>query len=239
MAYQVGDFPGQVPYAEHLRLRGTGRVADDLYLIAHHELTGKPYLSTRATGIGLAGGLLAELFVAQTPTVALDRGCVLVRYRKTSSVVRYARPDDPVLGHVHDLIVAEPRPQPVRNWLLFLGKTSAAQVAGRLEHAGYLARPGNRILQRSRRPVPLDGSWAQCALLRANAGLNATRALTLYAAVLAGLAGACGLGFRFSNLSDAPPYSTGEIAQVLPPPLRELIAQVQAAADAALLSARM
>lgn len=238
MAHQAGNFPGPVPDAEHVRLRGTGRVADDLYLIAHNELSGKPYLSPRATGIGLAGGLLAELLVAQTPTVTLDRGCLQLRYRKNSST-RYARPDDPVAGHVLDLIAAEPQPQPVRDWLLFLGKTSAAQVAGRLERAAYLTRPGNRILRRSARPVPLDGNWAQCALLRAHAALNVSRTLTPYAAVLAGLTRACGLGFRFSYLSDAPPRSTQEIAQVLPRPLQELIAHVQAAADAALLSARM
>lgn len=239
MVNQAGNFLGQVPDVEHVRLRGTGRVADDLYLIAHHELSGKPYLSPRAAGIGLAGGLLAELLVAQTPAVTLDRGYVHLRYRKNSSVARYARPDDPVTGHVLDLIAAEPRPQPVRDWLLFLGKTSAVQVAGRLDRAGYLTRPSNRILRRSHRPVPLDGSWAQCALLRAHTALNVNRTLTLYAAVLAGLTEACGLGFRFSFLSDAPPRSTQEIAQVLPRSLQDLMAHVQAAADAALLSARM
>jgi Golgi phosphoprotein 3 (GPP34) len=41
------------------RLGGTGRLADDLYLLAHHDVTGKPYLQPRAIGIGLAGALLA------------------------------------------------------------------------------------------------------------------------------------------------------------------------------------
>jgi hypothetical protein len=44
-------------------------------------------------------------------------------------------------AHVLDLIAAEVRPRPVRDWLLSLGKTSAAQVAGRLERAEYLFRP--------------------------------------------------------------------------------------------------
>lgn len=240
MTYQVGDFPRPVPGAEHMRLQGTGRVADDVYLIAHHEMSGKPYLSPRATGIGLAGGLLAELLVAPVPAVALQRGCVVPLYRKNGTLVaRHARPDDWVAGRTLDLIAAEPRPRPVRDWLLFLGKTSAAQVAGRLEDAGYLTHPGRRILLRSHRSVPVDGSWAQCALLRASAGLNVTRRLTPYTALLAGLAGACGLGFRFLNLSDAPPRSAREIARVLPAPLPDLIAHVQAATDAALLSTRM
>jgi hypothetical protein len=40
-------------------LSGTGRLADDLYLLAHHEITGKPHLQPRAAGLGLAGALLA------------------------------------------------------------------------------------------------------------------------------------------------------------------------------------
>jgi Golgi phosphoprotein 3 (GPP34) len=45
-------------------LSGTGRVADDLYLMAHHEISGKPYVQSRALSLGLAGGLLAELMLA-------------------------------------------------------------------------------------------------------------------------------------------------------------------------------
>lgn len=37
-----------------VRLSGTGRVADDLYFLAHHEVTGKPFLQRRTLGIGLA-----------------------------------------------------------------------------------------------------------------------------------------------------------------------------------------
>ena len=46
------------------RLSGTGRLADDLYLLAHHEITGKPHLQPRAVGLGLAGALLAELMLS-------------------------------------------------------------------------------------------------------------------------------------------------------------------------------
>ena len=47
------------------RLSGTGRLADDLYyLMAHHEVSGRPLLQPRAAGLGLAGGLLAELMLA-------------------------------------------------------------------------------------------------------------------------------------------------------------------------------
>lgn len=220
-------------------LGGTGRVADDLYLVAHHEVTGRPFLSPRAAGIGLAGGLLAELLADQPPAVTLDRGRLLPMYRKNGTpVARYARPQDPVAAHVLDLIVAESPPRPVRDWLLFLGKTSAVQVAGRLERSGYLTRSGSRIPWRTRRPVPRDGSWSVCALLRARAALDPARTPAPYPALLTGLAVAAGLGFRFANLSDAPVRPAGEVALVLPRPLQELLAGVQLTADAAVLAAR-
>jgi len=43
------------------RLSGTGLIADDLYPMAHDDVTGRPFLQPRAVGLGLAGGLLAEL----------------------------------------------------------------------------------------------------------------------------------------------------------------------------------
>lgn len=42
-------------------LGGTGRLADDLWLLAHHERSGRTHLQPRAVGPGLAGALLAEL----------------------------------------------------------------------------------------------------------------------------------------------------------------------------------
>jgi len=38
------------------RLTGTGLIADDLYLLAHDDLSGKPFLQPRALGAGLAAG---------------------------------------------------------------------------------------------------------------------------------------------------------------------------------------
>jgi Golgi phosphoprotein 3 (GPP34) len=229
-----------VSIIEHPRLGGTGRVADDLYLIAHHEVSGRPYLSPRSAGIALAGGLIAELMAVQTPAVTLDRGFLIPCYRKNGApVARFARPDDPVPGHVLDQIVAESAPRPVRDWLLFLGKTAAADVAGRLERAGYLTRPAGRTPLRARPLVPVEGDWSQCALLRAQAALTGARTLTGYSALLTGLTVASGLGFRFAGLPKESARSAGEATRVLPGPLRELIAQVRVAADAAVLSARM
>jgi len=239
MAYYRDQVHRSVPVLEKSRLAGTGRLADDLYLIAHHEITGRPYLSPRGVGIGVAGGLLAELMAAETPGFTLDRGCVLPVYRQDRRpVAHYGRPVEPVPGHVLDLILAESEPRPVRDWLVFLGKTSAAEVAGRLERAGYLIRPKNWLPWRTPRPVPVEADWAHCALLRARGATDPAKTLTPYAALLAGLTRACGLGFRLSDLASAPPRSDGETAQLLSRPLHELIACVQVTADSTVLSAR-
>jgi len=44
-------------------LASTGPVADDLYLMAHHETSGRLFLQSGPLGIGLAGALLAELML--------------------------------------------------------------------------------------------------------------------------------------------------------------------------------
>lgn len=219
-------------------LAGTRRVADELYLIAHHENTGRPYLPPRSLGVGMAGGLLAELMAAQAPAVTVDRGHVVPLCSPHTGQAAGVRPDEPVAGRVLDLIMAESPPRLARDWLLFLGSTSAAQVAGRLERSGYLIRPPGRVPWRASRPVPADGDWSVCALLRARAALDAARVLTPYSALLTGLTVACGLGFRFSDLPGAPGRTAAEATRVLPRPLQELIAHVQVTADNIVLSAR-
>ncbi len=57
-------------------LSGTGRLADDLYLVAHHEITGKPHLQPRALGLGVAAGLLGELMLPGA--IYLTRGLVMI-----------------------------------------------------------------------------------------------------------------------------------------------------------------
>lgn len=220
-------------------LAGTGQVADDLYLIGHHERDGNPYLSPRALGVGLAGGLLAELMDAGIPAVTFNRGCLVpVRAANGVPVARSLRIDDPVRKRVLDQVIAEPEPLLARDWLLFFAQTAAADVAGRLERAGYLSRRARRIPRRSRRLVPGDRDWAHMALVRAYTALNTTGTPDPYTAILAGLAFASGLGFRFAGLADTPARSPGQAIRMLSPPMQELIAHTQATADSALLAQR-
>jgi hypothetical protein len=209
-------------------LGGTGLVADDLYLMAHHETSGRPFLQPRPLGIGLAGALLAELMIG---------GCV---FTADDGAVTAGRtwPGDDLARQVRDQVAAESGAYSVPDWLLFLGQNAAASVAARLERAGYLTRAGGRVPWRSPRWVPVNPDWAFAPILRAIRTTDAARPLTGYAAALAGLAAGCGLRFRLDQYLPAAGRSIEQSVSALPPDLQQLTAAVQAAVDRAVLSHR-
>jgi hypothetical protein len=208
-------------------LTGTGLVADDLYLMAHHEVTGKPLLQPRAAGLGLAGALLAELALAGV--IGMWQGQVVL--------ADAARPADGLARDVLDVLVREAEPHPVRDWLAFLGRTAAGDVARRLERSGYLTCA--RRAWRGQRWVPVNADCAFAPIARVKSALNPARPVTAQGAVLAGLAVACGLGSRLALY--LPPDALRRVdvtAGQLDPGLHGLIAQTQAAVDSALLAHR-
>jgi Golgi phosphoprotein 3 (GPP34) len=212
------------------RLSGTGRLADDLYLMAHHELTGKPHLQPRAVGLGLAGGLLGELMLSGS--IRLSHGTVMG--------AGGTPPGDDLARSVMGLVASEREHLPARDWLLFMARTAAGDVAGRLEQAGYLHHVPGRRLGRAERWVPVDADCAFAPLTRVNSALGTSGPVAAQNAALGGLAGACGLGHRLSLYLPAHAHRRlGEAAAQLDPVLRELIAQTQAAVDSALLSHRV
>jgi Golgi phosphoprotein 3 (GPP34) len=209
-------------------LGGTGRIADDLYLMAHHEVTGKPFVQPRTLGIALAGGLLAELMLA---------GCAGVRADGMVAADR-AGPADELSRQVFWLVAGDGEAHPVRDWLLFLARTAAADVAVRLGRSGYLRRSGGRIPGRAGRWVPVDPDWAFAPLIRVRSAVEAGRAWSAHGAVLAGLAAGCGLEFRMAQYLVPGGHDVDEAVGRLDPELQELIAQGQAAVGCALLAHR-
>ncbi|MGH3403017.1 MAG: GOLPH3/VPS74 family protein [Streptosporangiaceae bacterium] len=212
-----------------LQLAGTGHVADDLYLMAHNDVTGRPYLQPRALGLGLAGALLAELMLAGQ----VDAGW------RGLTVVGHASAEDHLSGLVLKLIAKERGQVTAGEWLQFLARTAAHDVAGRLGERGYLAPVSSRRPWRAERWVPVDPDCAFAPLTRARAALDPARPVTMISATLAGLAAACGMGARL--LYYAPPGSRRpeETVHVLPSGMRDLIAQTQAAVDSAVLAQRV
>ena len=119
-------------------LSGTGLVADDLYLLAHDDRTGRPLLPPRPLGTGLAGALLAELMLARLIGLRSD----------TAVVIAHDAPAAAVQGHVLLRQIAdEPSPLPVRAWLGYLARDrgagrGAAAGAGRVPDARAQPGPG-------------------------------------------------------------------------------------------------
>ncbi len=206
-------------------LSGTGRVADDLYLMAHDDVSGRPLLA-RGLALGLAGGLLAELMLGR---------CIGLYPDGTVGAGR-TWPQDELGRRMRDQIAAE-QPLPVRDWLGFVALTAACDVATRLERAGYLARAARRLPGRPPRWVPVNPDWAFAPLLRVRSALDPSRRWSAHDAVLAGLAAASGLGFRLDQYL-TPGRSVAEATRPLDPGLRELITQIQTAVDSAVLSGR-
>ncbi len=100
---------GQVNGRPRPGLGGTGRVADELYLIGHHEVTGRVHLSPRAAGLGLAGALLVELVLAGGVTVEAG----------TVTSAGPGRADDALTAAVAGQIAGETPHRPVADWLAF------------------------------------------------------------------------------------------------------------------------
>jgi hypothetical protein len=135
-------------------------------------------------------------------------------------------------------VAAEPWPQPARSWLRFLARGAARHVARRLAEAGYLQHVPGRVPWSPGQWVPANPDWAFAPMLLVRSALDTARPVTARGAVLAGLAVACGLGFRLEKYQAQAARPVEDAVARLGPGLRELIAQTQTAVDSAVLSHR-
>ncbi len=217
-------------------LTGTGRIADDLYLMAHDENTGRPLIGPRLLGTGLAAALLAELMLAGG-LVLHDGGAGGLTLNGEIVMVCRAGIADDLATHVHQVVAAEPQLHPVRVWLEFLACDAARNVAFRLGQAGYLEQAPRRMPWKAARWVPADPDWAYAPLTRACRAAAPDRRVYPGHAVLAGLAEACGLRFRMTGLLPAG-RSIADATGRLDVPLQNLISVTQTVAGAAVLAHR-
>ena len=226
-ASRQGGYRHRAPPARGLS--GTGLVADDLYLLAHEEGSGKAVLQPAALGTGLAGALLAELMLVGWIGLRQDGAVMITRDAPQGAVQQYA-----LLKRIAD----KPEPQPVRSWLRLMAHSAEQDVAVRLEEAGYLEHVRGRVPWRQGRWVPVNPDWAFAPVLRARAALDPSRPLTAHSAALAGLTVACGLGFKLSEHETPAGRSVEDAVVQLGPGLQELIAQTETAVESAVLSYR-
>lgn len=208
-------------------------LADEFFLIAHHDQSGRPRLHHTAITHGLAAALLGELAFAGRLT--FDGGHVRVLDRRP--------PGDPLQHLVLDRLVAESQYTATRTWLAYLAADSYEQVARRLWQVGKV-RPHQqrRVLGMFGTVtvyVPTDMNVAAWSWARLSTKLRQYEELSPFDLALAGIAASCRLD-RF--ILDGAPYAVGahlrRLLAAAPKPLHELRADLDTAIGHAVLSHR-
>jgi hypothetical protein len=101
-------------------------LADQYFLIAHQDRTGRSRLHPRATGLGLAAALLGELILEGRIGIADGDLIILDRHP----------PADSLAHDILDLLIAQQRHREVRTWLAFLSQDAEIRVGERLVRLG-------------------------------------------------------------------------------------------------------
>ncbi len=206
-------------------------LGDDFFRLAHHDTTGRPLLHPRATSLGLAAALLAELVREQK--IYIRQGH-LHPWQPTP-------PADALAHSVLDQILAQPLHTQVSTWLGFLAVNAYADVAGRLWKAGHVRPETQRRLLRPAQTtyVPTDlltaaGPWLTLAgILRRGDGVSWEQGFLLCLATATGL--------HTHLLRDLPPSSGNHLTRLCeaaPAEIRELTAITATAVGDAVLSYR-
>lgn len=126
----------------------TGRLADDFFLMAHEESSGKLLLAERIAGLGLAAALLGEL--------ALDE-CIELR-EGAVAVLDSSPRDDALSGRVLEFLKQEQHP--TRTWLAFFGQSAHTEVARRMAADGLLVRESRKRPWQDSRWLPVSPAVA-------------------------------------------------------------------------------
>jgi hypothetical protein len=209
-------------------------LADQFFFIALDDRTGRPHLSAKVLGLGLAGALLGELILEERITVEADEGG---RVRVLSRLP----PADPLAASVLRHLVMEVEDHPVRDWLMFLARDSAEQVAERLRRAGHIAQAPRRLWRRAASGIypPTDSNYAYGPTARLATRLDRAEPVSWQEAVLCGLVIATGLDgyLLYAAGPDARRYLR-HIVEHLTPSLHALVWHLHAAVGDAVLTGR-
>ena len=101
-------------------------LADQYFLIAHEDRTGRSRLHPRATGLGLAAALIGEL-VLDGHLELMDGDLHIIDRRP---------PGDALSHDILSLLIAQPQHREVRTWLAYLSQDAAVRVGERLIRVG-------------------------------------------------------------------------------------------------------
>jgi hypothetical protein len=213
----------------------TGLLADEFYLLAHDDSTGKPLLPDRVAGLALAAALLGELGLAGQ--IAVSNGNVVV--------VEDSLPMLGLIGNVKVDLQTEKPPRPVRDWLEYLGQHAIRRVSSRLVASEVLVRRPSRISLRSARWIPADVNSAAVVAATLVTDLVRFRPLEPRSVMLAGLVRTTRLDRdhpAFFEVRDQPAvqrHLDAVLAELSPPVLGYLLRQTEAAFASAVATQRI
>ncbi|MBS2963030.1 GPP34 family phosphoprotein [Actinocrinis puniceicyclus] len=207
-----------------------GRLADDFFLMAHDETSGKPRLPERIAGLGLAAALLGEL--ALSGRVEPRDGTV--------AVLDAAACGDELAGRMLEFLKQEQHP--TRTWLAFFGGSAHEEVGLRMVGDGLLVRASRRRPWQAGRWVPAAaGVAARPTALLCTALIRGQR-LDERSLLLLGLLRATGLDQPVLwEVRQSEPHALRRIdgaLALLRPPLAELTGQTEAAVGNAIATRR-
>jgi hypothetical protein len=210
-------------------------LADHYFLIAHEDRSGRSRLHPRATGLGLAAGLIGELVMSGR-----------VRVVEGELHIVNAEPPRDALAHgVLDLLIAQPQHRELRTWLAFLAQDAADRVGERLIRAGVLESVTRRkLLGTHRIYVPMNSDQRNAAAwvpVRLANILVQGRVVDIADRALAGLVVATGLTRHV--LWDFSVHRPGithlhTVVESLPTDLREIVDHTEAAVGSVLAAGR-
>ncbi|MCW2639943.1 MAG: hypothetical protein JWP76_2249 [Dactylosporangium sp.] len=205
-------------------------LADDYFLLAHDDRSGKAIISPKSLELGLAGAMIAELVLEQ-------------RLLVEGSLLRVLRTDPPADALAHTILatmIAEPQHQEVRTWLAYLGQTAVDSVGQRMARVGIAQQiQARRLLKTVTRYVATDINLPAGRVVRLRRLLMGAAPMYAADSTLAGLAAVTGLtGHVLWDGHSAGLKRLQHAIAGMPPPLRHLVAQVEAAVGDAVLSQR-
>jgi hypothetical protein len=211
-------------------------LADQYYLIAHEDRTGRSRLHPRATGLGLAAALLSELVLEGR--IGVSEGELFI--------IDQRPPRDALSHDILDLLSAQSQHRDVRTWLAFLAQDSALRVAERLMRVGAVEAVTRRRMLGSTQTLYMPNTarqrnaaaWASTRIanmLVRGMDLNASDRMLVGVVVATGLTRHVMYGFEnYPHIYHALP---GMIAS-LPNDLRELVECTEASVGSALTVGR-
>ncbi|MEV6931072.1 GPP34 family phosphoprotein [Dactylosporangium sp. NPDC051485] len=199
-------------------------LADEFWLLAHHDYSGRPLCAAPILGAGLASCVLAELWMAGLLNVAQGRVVV---------VPRPSPPNDPVWQSTLRELAAQPVSYPLREWISHLARSASSGVTTRLIDANLVEEVRGGPFGR-RKYVPSDPAVGSSPAIMLNHMIENAERLDYQTAVLAGHVLIAGLD---SEIVSPDPAATRNglrsMVRDLPPDLLSVLSALQSVVSAA------